>query len=177
MGQDSIDRAEVNRLYWWSEEPVARIADQLDVSRRALYDIVEPLGTGAPCPSCGTELNFANRSARQHGDAVCPGCGVQSYVDPDGDRARAEEMRYGTGDGRTPAARMEPSGDGRSDDGPSLDFEEVRLDEVRGDGLREDRVPDAREADLRHRAAVLSGAAIACVALGTVATLLARRKS
>jgi len=145
MGPDQVDAVEANHLYWRTEEPVARIADRLDLSRRALYDLVLPLGSGAACAACGAELGYPNRSARSHGEAVCPECGVREYVAP---------------------AAVSPDG------GPEEAAEDRSLAVVRGG----DRSPDAREADLRHRAAVLGGAAIACVALGTVATLLAMRR-
>jgi hypothetical protein len=46
---------------------------------------------------------------------------------------------------------------------------------VRGDG-QPDRLLDLRDPDLRHRAVMLGGAAIAGVALGTVAAIIATRR-
>jgi hypothetical protein len=70
----SVDRAEANRLYWDTEESVADIARRLDMSRRALYDAIEPLPSGAACEACGAPLSFENRSARVAGEATCPVC-------------------------------------------------------------------------------------------------------
>ena len=42
-----FDAAEANRLYWETEQSVADIAQQLDISRRALYGAVRPLPAGA----------------------------------------------------------------------------------------------------------------------------------
>lgn len=65
---------EANRLYWESETSVADIAQQLELSRRALYDSVDPLPTGGSCDVCGTPLVFENRSARNAGIESCPAC-------------------------------------------------------------------------------------------------------
>lgn len=66
--------AEANRLYWESDTSVADIAQQLELSRRALYDSVDPLPTNASCEVCGTPLVFENRSARNAGLETCPAC-------------------------------------------------------------------------------------------------------
>jgi uncharacterized Zn finger protein (UPF0148 family) len=65
---------EANRLYWQSDTSVADITAQLDLSRRALYDVIVPLPTDTPCPRCGAPLTYANRSARDSGDARCAIC-------------------------------------------------------------------------------------------------------
>ena len=74
---------ELNRLYWETDDSVAEISNQLGVSRRALYDQVEPLPAGLQCASCGAELYFNNRSARAAGVARCLMCGSELEVDPD----------------------------------------------------------------------------------------------
>ena len=74
---------EANRLYWDSADSVAEISNRLGISRRALYDAIEPLGTGEECPSCGAELYYANRSAKAAGIARCLMCGNERGVDPD----------------------------------------------------------------------------------------------
>lgn len=142
MQTDERAAAEANRLYWDSETPIAEIADRLDLSRRALYDAVEPVGAGARCDRCGGELQYGNRSARKSGYASCAECGAEEMVDPDesGAAGAAPQLEVVAGD--------------------------------RPDSLRE----DMREPDLRHRAVVLGGAAIAGVALGTVAAWLATRR-
>src|SRR5690606_15080067 len=66
--------AEANRLYWETETSAAEIAQQLELSRRALYDSVDPLPTSASCEVCGTPLVFENRSARNAGIETCPAC-------------------------------------------------------------------------------------------------------
>lgn len=69
--------AEANRLYWETETSVAEIAQQLELSRRALYDSVDPLPTSSSCNVCGSPLVFENRSARNAGIETCPNCDVQ----------------------------------------------------------------------------------------------------
>ena len=66
--------AEANRLYWESETSVADIASQLELSRRALYDSVDPLPTSGSCNVCGSPLVFENRSARNAGIETCLVC-------------------------------------------------------------------------------------------------------
>ena len=66
--------AEANRLYWETETSVADIAQQLELSRRALYDSVDPLPTSGSCNVCGSPLVFENRSARNAGVETCPVC-------------------------------------------------------------------------------------------------------
>lgn len=89
---DRETREELNRLYWESDESVAEIADRLDISRRALYDGIEPRPAGAPCPQCGAALGFRNRTAAESREAECESCGreVTLESDPSGGGGRAE---------------------------------------------------------------------------------------
>ena len=79
MAEDPT-RAEINRLYWGSDASVADIADRLGVSRRALYDGIEPRPAGAPCGECGSPLEFRNRTAAERGEGTCPACGGEERV-------------------------------------------------------------------------------------------------
>lgn len=74
--------SEANRLYWDTETSVGEIANQLGVSRRALYEAIDPRPAGLPCPECGSEMLFANRSALASGTARCPSCDEQAVVAP-----------------------------------------------------------------------------------------------
>jgi predicted RNA-binding Zn-ribbon protein involved in translation (DUF1610 family) len=138
---DRSDAAEANRLYWDTDTSVAEIAAKLDLSRRALYEAVEPAATGSACPECGQELRYENRSARRSGQATCQGCGAVEPVE------------------------NAPMGDAVS---PGLSV-------VQGDARSDGRV-FANEPDIRHRAVLLGGAAIAGVAIGTMAALIAMRR-
>jgi ribosomal protein L37AE/L43A len=72
--------AEANQLYWNSQASVGDIANQLGISRRALYELIEPQPTGVPCSECGTETAFANRSSHSAGLARCPSCGAETAM-------------------------------------------------------------------------------------------------
>lgn len=76
-GQDSdrAVRARANELYWSSELSVNQIADELDVSKGTLYDLIRPRPAARGCPECGEELAFANRTARDRGLVACSSCG------------------------------------------------------------------------------------------------------
>ncbi|HKJ93069.1 MAG TPA: hypothetical protein VJ957_07865 [Longimicrobiales bacterium] len=83
---------EVNRLYWGTDTSVADIADQLDISRRALYDAIETAPAHLLCPECGAALGYRNRTSRARGDAECEVCGAEVDADaapaPDAGQAK-----------------------------------------------------------------------------------------
>ncbi len=110
---DADTSAELNRLYWDSDHSVGDIADRLDLSRRALYDGIEPRATGAPCPDCGGELVFRNRTALDSDESECPECGRTVDL---GDRAPDEAEPEVEQEWR--AASLSPMG--RSGNGPLL---------------------------------------------------------
>jgi predicted RNA-binding Zn-ribbon protein involved in translation (DUF1610 family) len=83
-------RKESNRLYWETDSPVAEIAETLGISRRALYEVIEPQPVGVPCPDCGAGLVFRNRTALERGRAECPECEFEMALEPDLDRDAAE---------------------------------------------------------------------------------------
>jgi hypothetical protein len=70
--------AEANRLYWQTDKSVAEIAESLDLSRRALYEAIEPIAAGSTCEICGTMLHYANRSARDAKQGTCFSCATAS---------------------------------------------------------------------------------------------------
>ena len=142
---DRSEIAEANRLYWDTETSVAEIAARLDLSRRALYDAVQPAPAGARCAECGAEMQFENRSARRLGQASCEVCGATQVL-------VLEPVEEPVGDPESPA-----------------------LSVVQGEA-RTDARAVMRDPDIRHRAVLLGGAAIAGVALGTVAALIAMRR-
>lgn len=80
-----------NELYWGSDESVNQIAERLDLSKSGLYGMVGPLMSGSGCPVCGTEVEFANRTARDRDELECPACGWEGgesetvALDGDGD--------------------------------------------------------------------------------------------
>lgn len=92
-----------NELYWGSDESVNQIAERLDLSKSALYGMVGPLMSGYGCPICGTEVEFANRTARDRDELECPTCdweGGESEtvaLDEDADGGAASWLPGGDG--------------------------------------------------------------------------------
>lgn len=73
-----LQRAEeANRLYWHTEMGVNQIAEEMGLSKGALYGLVEPLDAGRGCPSCAGPLMYSNRTARDRGFLSCPSCGFE----------------------------------------------------------------------------------------------------
>ena len=72
---DLVKRA--NTLYWGSDASVNRLAQELDLSKGALYDLIEPFPAGVPCPAGDGEMGYANRTARDRGFVTCSTCGLE----------------------------------------------------------------------------------------------------
>ena len=66
-----------NELYWGSDASVNRLAQELDLSKGALYDLISPYPAGFPCPRGDGEMVYANRTARARGFVSCPTCGLE----------------------------------------------------------------------------------------------------
>jgi predicted RNA-binding Zn-ribbon protein involved in translation (DUF1610 family) len=73
------DRA--NELYWGSDRSVNQIAEELDLSKGALYAVIRPLAAGLGCPQCGREVAHTNRTQRERGLVDCPACSWQGEED------------------------------------------------------------------------------------------------
>lgn len=70
---EADDRA--NELYWGSNRSVNQIAEDLDLSKGALYGMIRPLPAAMGCPACGGEVVHPNRTAKERGLVDCPSCG------------------------------------------------------------------------------------------------------
>jgi hypothetical protein len=114
---------EANSLYWDSEESVNRIGEQMGLSKGVLYGLITPHPAGLPCPSCGEEMVFPNRTAREKGFLECPECGmeeeeaaVQEYWEREEEAGGSLAHRAGSavqravGTGRDRVAGMSPRG-------------------------------------------------------------------
>ena len=66
-----------NHLYWDSDQSVNQIGEMLDLSKGVLYSLIAALPAGLPCPECGEEMVFPNRTAREKGFLACPECGME----------------------------------------------------------------------------------------------------
>ncbi|MGH7459259.1 MAG: hypothetical protein ACREKN_09315 [Longimicrobiaceae bacterium] len=103
-----MNATDLNRLYWETDKTVSELIDELRVSRNALYGAIEPLPAGAPCPDCGRETFFSNRSDRSASRANCSECGRVIAVS-----AAEAGTRAGSGSAspRLPRALVEVSRD------------------------------------------------------------------
>lgn len=114
---DEQTRREINRLYWGSDASVGDIAERLGVSRRALYDSIEPQPANRPCPDCGGTLGFRNRTAAESREASCPDCGHQGRLERDAAPADPEIERQERAAALTP---LPPRSVPASVSGPAL---------------------------------------------------------
>jgi hypothetical protein len=76
---EAVTRA--NELYWQSDQSVNQIAEELDLSKGALYGIIQPEPSGLGCPLCGAEVGYANRTAKERGTLECPTCAWDGSAD------------------------------------------------------------------------------------------------
>jgi hypothetical protein len=93
-----VDRA--RELYWDSARSVNSIAEDLGLSKGALYELIQPLEAGTLCPECGSELVFATRTARDRSEATCPFCGSGDEEDGVPSLQRAHRFAGGPSAGR-----------------------------------------------------------------------------
>jgi hypothetical protein len=108
---DRETHEELNRLYWESDASVTEIGDRLGLSRRALYEGIDPRPAGAPCPDCGTALVFRNRTAAENREAECPECGREMGV-PDRRAQEAPESERDPSEAPLSPARRVPTAGG-----------------------------------------------------------------
>ena len=66
--------ANANEFYWDSDRSVNQIAEDLDLSKGALYAALVPLPSGNGCPLCGDEVGWPNRTARDRDQLSCQTC-------------------------------------------------------------------------------------------------------
>lgn len=103
---EAFERA--NEWYWESKRSVNQIAEDLDLSKGALYEMIRPLPAGLGCPLCGSEVVFSNRTAKERSRLNCPTC--------DWDGIEEETVPYdGTDEDPTPPpppAALSASSDG-----------------------------------------------------------------
>ncbi len=165
-------RLEANRLYWDTDASVGEIAEQLGVSRRALYALLEPTAADGPCSGCGEPLVFANRLARASGEAVCRGCGqaAQVLVSP---RPLAEAREAPALSAPTARSRRPPVEDAPAQGEPPED-EPVELATEEPPALPEWTSPVGIRRP--HRTLRLAGLALLAVAAGIALAAIARRR-
>lgn len=174
--REVVERA--NELYWGSDESVNQIADDLELSKGALYGIIEPEASGRGCPLCGDEVVYANRTAKDRGMLACPTC--------DWDGTLEDAMAEPVEDDPTPPSRdagrtsapddeARPTGD-QEEDGPrSAGEQEDPPAETDPDTTSpSDRVPSRPLAHADAR--TVAGGALLGAAVGLALVLWARRR-
>lgn len=73
--------ANANELYWGSDRSVNQIAEDLDLSKGALYAALVHLPSGSGCPLCGDEVGWPNRTARDRDQLTCSTCDWDGSTD------------------------------------------------------------------------------------------------
>ena len=76
-GEHGRALARAHELYWESDESVNQIAEQLDLSKSSLYNLIAPLSSGLPCPRCSADMEYRNRTARDKGFLTCSACDLE----------------------------------------------------------------------------------------------------
>jgi hypothetical protein len=147
---DHLPGSDANSLYWETNASVSEIADQLAISRRALYDAIEPRPADVPCAECGAGLVFRNRTAAERRRAECLECEIEvALAEMDGAEEAGASARRATP--RAPAGPADPARSGAT---PVKDWSET----IPGNG------------------AVLGGSLLAGLALGAAAGYLIRKR-
>jgi transposase-like protein len=112
---DERSRNEADRLYWESDASVADIAEQLEISRRALYEAIRPRPAGLACEECGGDLVFRNRTSAERNVAECLQCEREVAVEavrPDGSDPEPQVEQEREAARLSPMARRHPEGGG-----------------------------------------------------------------
>lgn len=111
---DPSTETELNRLYWETDASVSAIADQLDLSRRTLYEGIDPRPAGRHCPECGAPLGYRNRTALENGEAECPACDYETELDAAATEAAAQGQTTAGGptQPKTRPRALPPAGSG-----------------------------------------------------------------
>ncbi len=67
-----------NTLYWESDRSVNQIADEMELSKGMLYELINPLRSGLPCPRCSSDMEYSNRTARERTLLTCSSCRLEA---------------------------------------------------------------------------------------------------
>lgn len=169
---EAIERA--NRLYWESTRSVNQIAEELELSKGALYGIIEPEPSGLGCPLCGDEVGYSNRTAKERDRLDCPTCDwdgspdeATSEVDAAlaSDRSAHDGGAHGARSGARGSAQLSATGPG----------------ELSEDGDEEREVSDFDESTpprpfVRTPTSTIAGGALLGAAVGLALVMWARRR-
>jgi hypothetical protein len=70
-----VDLANLDRLYWHTDLPVATVAGRVELPARSLHQHVTPIPAGVACYRCGETLLFTSRAQRDGQRLRCRACG------------------------------------------------------------------------------------------------------
>jgi predicted RNA-binding Zn-ribbon protein involved in translation (DUF1610 family) len=115
------DRA--NELYWGSDHSVNQIAEELDLSKGALYEMIRPLAAGFGCPLCGAEVVHPNRTAKDRGRVDCSACGWDGTEDEALSLDAGSQSPSSAGNGSGAVDDPAADGDGPDEMYPYNDFD------------------------------------------------------
>ena len=155
--REVMERA--NELYWESDRSVNQIADDLELSKGALYGIIDPQPSGLGCPLCGDEVAYSNRTAKEREMLDCPTCDWEGGPD---ETTRYDDPAYRSSSERT------------SVDLPSTpDDEDEAAVAGTGGGRSPERVPPPPTSP---PLTTVAGGALLGAAVGLALVLWARRR-
>ncbi|MBT8489343.1 MAG: hypothetical protein HKN72_04620 [Gemmatimonadetes bacterium] len=146
-----------NDLYWGSDTSVNQIADDLELSKGALYGIIEPETSGLGCPLCGDEVVFSNRTAKDKGMLDCPTCDWDGSPDETVDVVPSTPPASSNG---APTSRQERAAD------PDTDADES--------AYAPERLPP--KPIMRPSTTTVAGGALIGAAVGLALVMWARRR-
>lgn len=101
---------ELNHLYWETDRSVSDIADHLEISKRALYDGIEPRPAGVSCPECDAPLGYRNRTALENREAECPECAFTLDLEEDEPYGAEPEVEQFRAASELSPVRLVPTG-------------------------------------------------------------------
>lgn len=152
-----------NELYWESDRSVNQIADDLELSKGALYGIIEPETSGLGCPLCGDDVVYSNRTAKDKGMLDCPTCDWDGTKEETVDSVESAAPMADLGG----TSRNSSGVDRPAEDAGSLD-----------DGADPERLPERvpPRPYVRPSASTVAGGALIGAAVGLALVLWARRR-
>ena len=114
-----IERA--NELYWTTDGSVNSIAEELDLSKGALYSAIAHLPSGLGCPLCGDQVGYPNRTARDREQLDCPTCDWDGSPDETTsyDASEHDEAEMARLEQTTPVREVAPAAPAADSDGGS----------------------------------------------------------
>lgn len=111
MSDDAL-RKQANALYWDSEKSVNHIAEEMDLSKGALYELIAPLPSESTCPECSAMTHFPNRTAREKSKVTCPECDFQGPPGPPPSETAPSKPRLSLTTNDDPSVEIEYAGPG-----------------------------------------------------------------